>query len=119
MYEHVAEAFVPVRCAECVMEKVCARSSAYCRAIGVKGADKVLDFGDARAILTPTDQGLRFRVEARDSITFYGVRTLLQGSLSAVTTFSSESVKWHPAEQASQGVLRRQSGSGPAGPEAR
>jgi hypothetical protein len=107
MYEHVAEAFVAVPCAECVLEKVCARSGAYCRSIAAMGTDRVLDFVEARAILTPTNEGLHFRVEAQDSITFYGVRTLLQGSLSAVTPFPGESVKWYPPDHASLSVLRR------------
>lgn len=109
MYEHVAEAFVPVRCAECVLERVCARSGEYCRSIAAIGPDKVLDFGQARAILTPTKEGLHFRVEAQESITFYGIRTLLQGSLSVVTPFPGEYVKWYPPEHASLSVLRRHS----------
>jgi hypothetical protein len=107
VYEHVAEAFVPVLCAKCVLEKVCARSGEYCRSIAAMGAEKVLDFGEARAILTPTEEGLHFRVEAQDSMTFYGVRTLLQGSLSVVTPFPGESVKWYPPDHASLSVLRR------------
>jgi hypothetical protein len=116
MYEHVAEAFVPVRCAECALEKVCARSGAYCRSIAAIGTDKVLDFGEARAILKPTKEGLHFRVEAQDSIIFYGVRTLLLGSLSVVTPFPGEYVKWYPTEHDSFSELRRHSRNGHAGP---
>ncbi|MGK9334382.1 SMa0974 family conjugal transfer regulator [Sinorhizobium meliloti] len=96
MYEHVAEAFVPVPHAECVAEKVCARSGDYCRSIGTRGPDTLLDFGDARAILRPTNEGLYFRVEAQGYVTFCGIRTLLQGSLSAITMFPGEAVEWHP-----------------------
>ncbi|RCS22796.1 hypothetical protein DUT91_14920 [Phyllobacterium salinisoli] len=95
MYKHVAEAFVPVSHAKSVAEKVCARASDYCRLIGATGADRLLHFRNARAILRPTDEGLHFRVEAQDFITFYGVRTLLQGSLSAMT-FPGAAVEWHP-----------------------
>jgi hypothetical protein len=107
MYEHVAEAFVPVQCAKCVLEKVCARSCEYCRSIAAMGAEKVLDFGEARAILTPTEEGLHFRVEAQDSMTFYGVQTLLQGSFSVVTPFPGEALKWYPPDHESLSVLRR------------
>lgn len=106
MYKHVAEVFVPVLCAECVAEKVCARSSELCRSIGVTGADKLLDFGDARAILRPTDEGLLFRVEANNVITFYGIRTLLQGSLSAIITVYEEAFEWLPASGVPFGAIR-------------
>ncbi|MBW9064631.1 hypothetical protein JNB71_15010 [Rhizobium herbae] len=107
MYKHVCEAFVLIPYAERVAEKVCARLSDYCRSIGVTSTDKVLDFGDARAIMRPTDEGLHFRVEAHDSVTLYGIRTLLQGSLSAIAEFSGEAVEWHPAGGAPFGAARR------------
>lgn len=107
MYEHVAEAFVAVPCAECVLERMCARSGEYCHSIAAMGTDKVLDFGEARAILSPTKEGLHFRVEAQDSMTFYGVRTLLQGSLSVVTPFPDKSVKWYPPDHTSLSALQR------------
>lgn len=110
MYKHVAEAFVPVPRAESVAERVCARSRDYCYSIDVMGTDKVLDFGDARAILRPTDEGLRFRVEAHNLITLYGVRTLLQGRLSASTTFEGEVVEWHPAGSVPFGAIQGDSG---------
>ncbi|KXF77911.1 hypothetical protein ATN84_24940 [Paramesorhizobium deserti] len=87
---------MPVSRAGYIAEKVCARASDYCRLIGATGADTLLDFHDARAILRPTDEGLHFRVEAQAFITFYGIRTLLQGSLSAITTFPGGAVEWHP-----------------------
>ncbi|AHG48816.1 hypothetical protein RLEG12_07730 (plasmid) [Rhizobium leguminosarum bv. trifolii CB782] len=97
MYKYVSEAFVLLPYAGRVAEKLCARSSDYCRSILVAGADKVLDFGDARAILRPTNEGLYFRVEAQDNITFHGIRTLLQGSLSTIMTFQGDAVEWYPA----------------------
>ena len=98
MYKHTAEAFVPVQHALQVTKKVCARYGDYCRSIGTTGVDRLLDFGDARAILRPTDQGLHFRIDAQDTITFYGIRTLLLGSLCGVAKFSGEHVEWHPSD---------------------
>jgi hypothetical protein len=119
MYDHVAEAFVRVPHAKCVAEKVCARSGDYCRSIGAPGADTLLDFGGARAILRPTNEGLHFRVEARGYVTFYGIRTLLQGSLSAVTTFPGEAIEWHPAGGVPFGVMRERPGNEQNSPNGR
>lgn len=97
MYTHVAEAFVPVPHAERVAEIICALSRDYCGSINEAGIERLLDFGDARAILRPTDEGLHFQVEAQDLITFFGIRVLLQGSLSAITTVPRDTLEWHPA----------------------
>ncbi|MBB3918625.1 SMa0974 family conjugal transfer regulator [Rhizobium fabae] len=119
MYKHVSEAFVPIPRAEFVAHKVCARSSAYCRSIGANGTDTLLDFGDARAILTPTYEGLHFRVEALDIITLSGIRTLLQGSLSAITAIPGGAVEWHLAGSASFRAIRVFRGNGQSWPGGR
>ncbi|MEI2298750.1 SMa0974 family conjugal transfer regulator [Ensifer sp. MJa1] len=97
MYKHTAEACIPVPHPERVAKKLCARSADYCRSIDDMGADKLLDFGDARALLRLTDDGLRLQVDAQDTITFYGIRTLLLGILCAVAKFSGEHAEWHSA----------------------
>jgi hypothetical protein len=97
MYEYIAEAFAPVSHAPTIIEKVCARYGTYCRSIGTTRAGTLLDFGDAQANLRPTIEGLHFRVEARNPIIFLGIRTLLQGSLSAITTFPVEAIEWRSA----------------------
>ena len=117
MYKHVAEAFVQVPYAATVAEKVCTRSSDFFRTIEDTGKDKLINFGDARAILRSTDEGLFFRVEADNLIAFYGVRTLLQGRLSAIVMFEDGAVEWHPgggvpfdAIEASSGDEKRRAG---------
>lgn len=112
MYKHTAEAYVPVPHAERVARKICARYLDYCRSIDAVGTDTVLYFGDARAILRLTDEGLHFRVDAQDAITFYGVTTLLQGSLPSITTFLSEEVEWHQAGSAPFHAMRGYFGTG-------
>lgn len=112
MYKYTAEAYVPVPHAERITEKVCDRCGDCCRSIDAMGADILLDFGDARAILRLTDEGLHFRVDAQDAITFYGVRTLLQGSLPSITTFLSEEVEWYPAGSAPFDAMRGYVGTG-------
>jgi hypothetical protein len=97
MHKHISEAFVPVPHPESFAVNVCTRYRDYCRCIGTKGADALLDFGDARAILRPTGEGLHFRIEAQDPITFNGIRTLLQGFLATITTGREAAVEWQPA----------------------
>ncbi|MCO6181045.1 hypothetical protein [Ciceribacter sp. RN22] len=101
MYEHIAEAFVRVLNAASVAERVCASTGDYCQSIDAAGADMLLSFTDARAILRLTNEGLHLRVEARDFITFHGIRTLLLGRLFAIVVFESEAVEWRPVGNAS------------------
>lgn len=105
MYKYTAEAYVPVPHPERVAEKVCARYRDYCHSIDDMGADRLLDFGDARAILRLTDEGLHLQVDAQDTITFYGIRTLLLGSLCAIAKFSGEHVEWHSAGSVPFGTM--------------
>ena len=97
MYKHVAETVVAVPKAKRVAEKICARSSAYCRSVVDHNNSTLLDFGDARAILRATVDALHFRVEAQDIVIFSGIRTLFQGSLADLTTITDPAVEWQPA----------------------
>lgn len=97
MYKHAAEALVSIPHSENIIEKICDQSREFCRSIEHAGEDKLIDFGDAQAVLKSIDEGLFLRVEANNLITFYGVRTLLQGRLSGIMTFEGEAVEWHPA----------------------
>lgn len=45
------------------------------------GTAWLLDFGDGRAFLKPTGEGLHIRIEARDLLTFHGIQTILQSCL--------------------------------------
>lgn len=102
MYKHAAEAFVPIPDTDKVREKICARSRDYCQHIGAVGADTLLNFDGGRATLRPTDEGLQLRVEATNLVTFYAIRTLLQGSLSDTATVSGEAIEWRPADVATR-----------------
>lgn len=97
MYKHAAEAFVPVTHSRCVAEKLCTKCCGYCLSVAVAGADKLLTFEDARAILRPADKGIQMRVEGKNLVVFCGVRTLLQGQLATVATVHAGAVEWQPA----------------------
>lgn len=104
MYKHAAEAFVPIQDAGGVGEEIRARSRDYCQHISATGADMLLDFGDGRVTLRPTCEGLQLRIEARDLVTFYAIRTLLQGSLFAIVA-DGQSVEWRPTNETSLGAF--------------
>lgn len=93
-FKHVAEALVPVSDAAWVAEKLCIRCRDHCLSSGAAGADKLLAFDHARAILRPTKKQLTIRVEAQDLAIFYGIRMVLQANLSAIITVSGEGIEW-------------------------
>lgn len=117
MYKHTAEAVVCVTHSNLVIKGLCAGAREYCRSVKRLEMDRILDFGDARAILRPIEDGLLFRVEAHDLMTFYGIRALLQGRLSAITPVSGELIEWHPAEDASFRAFGRRTRKGQDRPE--
>ncbi len=98
MYQHVTEAFVAVAHATCVAEKICTQVRDFCRSTIAEGSDRLLCFEDGCAVIRPTDDGLIFRVSARDLVTFYGIRTLIEGSLWKFASNSERSIEWLPAQ---------------------
>jgi hypothetical protein len=112
MYKHVAEAFVPVAHARYVAEQLCKGCCGHCLSIGVAGADKLLTFEDARAILRPADSGLQMRVEGQNLVVFCGVRMLLQGQLATVATVQARAVEWQPAGRVPFRALATPAGDG-------
>lgn len=102
MFTHTAEAFVPAAHAECVGEQVRVRIHDYCLTIHTSGTHWLLDFGDGRACLKATREGLRVRIKARDLVTFYGIRTILQGCLLAAAPEAVSAMAWQLATNPSR-----------------
>ncbi|PDT20302.1 hypothetical protein CO674_28005 [Rhizobium hidalgonense] len=96
MRHHVAEAFVAVTDAPCVAERICTWIRDFCDAIVTQGSDRILTFEDGRAIITLTGDGLFFRVSARNLVTTYGIRALIEGSLWELASSSAMSIKLFP-----------------------
>ncbi len=67
------------------------------RSVVTEGADRCLNFDDGCAIIRPTSDGLFVRILARDLVVFYGIRTLLEGTLSKLAAISNEAIEWFPA----------------------
>ncbi|WP_113383507.1 hypothetical protein [Rhizobium sp. SYY.PMSO] len=97
MHQYNAESFVSLAHAHRIAEEICRRSEVFCQSIDLAGADKLLTFEDARAILRPVEAGLRMRVEGQNLVVFCGVRTLLQGQLSALAIVQVRAIEWEPA----------------------
>lgn len=108
MYKHIAEAFVAVAHAQCVAEKVCARVQDFCRSTVFANPDRLLDFGDGRVIIRPVDKGLFLHVSARHLVIFYGIRTLLEGSLLKYLPCGEQAIEWFPADRAPFRAICRQ-----------
>jgi hypothetical protein len=81
-----------------VAEKICTQIRDFCRSTIAEGTDRLLSFEDGCAIVRPTRDGLIFRVSARDLVTFYGIRTLIEGSLWKFAADSVRSIEWLPAQ---------------------
>ena len=97
MYKHTTEAVVCVTHSDFVLKSFCARVREYCSSIRRLGVDRIFEFGDARAILRPVNEGLYVRVEAQELVTFCGIQMLVQASLSTTTTVAGGTVEWRPA----------------------
>lgn len=99
MYKHVAETFVATAHAANVAEKICTQIGEFCRSILSDGPDKFLSLEDGCVVILPADDGLFFRVSARDLVVFHGIRTLIEGSLSNFATVSDDVIKWLQADE--------------------
>ncbi|WP_114836198.1 hypothetical protein U0027_24110 (plasmid) [Agrobacterium tumefaciens] len=94
MYKNVAETFVALEQPPSVVEEFCSQNLNFCLSIITHETDRLLQFEDGHATIRITDNGLIFRVSARDLVTFYGIRTLIEGSLTKFTSGSVKSIEW-------------------------
>lgn len=62
-----------------------------------EGADRFLNFGDGCAIIRATNDGVFVRISAWDLVIFYGIRTLLEGSLLKLAAISNDAIEWFDA----------------------
>lgn len=99
-YKHDTEAFIPIPNAEKVGKTFCLEYSAYIVSVDFSGHDKRITFGDGRAILSPTANGLRLRVEAVDLATLHGIWSLLQIGLDLCKTGLGRQLDWTPVKDA-------------------
>jgi len=77
-----------------IAERACSQIRHGSGSATTDGADRFLNFGDACVIIRPTNNGLFVRIFARDLVIFFGIRALLEGSLSKVAAISNEAIDW-------------------------
>uniref|UniRef100_UPI0031015436 SMa0974 family conjugal transfer regulator n=1 Tax=Neorhizobium sp. EC2-8 TaxID=3129230 RepID=UPI0031015436 len=97
MAKHISDTVVWVADADRIAEALCGSLRGCALSIDTNGTHQVLNFGDGRAIIKPDVCGLQLRVEAEDPLTFFGIRSLLQVSLSRASKDQSGHLEWHPA----------------------
>ncbi len=110
MTKHISETVVWVADADRIAEALCRSLRDCALSIEINRTDRVLDFGDGRAIIKPKVCGLHLRVEAEDLATFFGIRSLLQVALSQLSTDRTGNLEWHPAGDELFDVLGRRAG---------
>lgn len=81
MYEHLAECCVFVAGKRNIIESVFLRVAEFCVSTVDNGTEKIFRFIDGEAVVRAVDVGILMRVGATDVISYYGIRTALEGSI--------------------------------------
>ncbi|MGK9086122.1 hypothetical protein KXR64_20280 [Brucella intermedia] len=100
MYPHVGEAFIPARCASYRAEQLYKKVAKLCQSAHLEEFRKSVVFEAGGANIHFTNDGLLLHVFARDVLTYYGIRTLMEGSLPKAVLRSVKAVEWLPPRQA-------------------
>ncbi|NTG09338.1 SMa0974 family conjugal transfer regulator [Rhizobium rhizogenes] len=100
MYEHVAETYVLLLNANCSLDQLCSTITAFSHSVIEKGSEKTFVFEGGHAIIRLVDGGLLFRVTAENMLIFFGIRTILENSLSKISDSIPEWIRWYPTESA-------------------
>lgn len=106
-YQNVSEVFIQLEAAPTIAKKICMQSTNICLSIIDKGKDRQLNFENGCAIIRVADDGLIVRVSAQDLITFYGIRTLIEGRLWELAPAAARSMTWLPAREPPSGQFPR------------
>lgn len=98
MHEYVADAVVAISHAQSAAEEIITQIRELCGSITTDEAERLLDFEDGHAVIEANGEHLLLRVCARDPLIFYGIRTLLEGSLSMLALTPAMPVEWLPVD---------------------
>lgn len=97
MYEHIAECCVFLAGPRNIIERVSLRVAELCVSTVDSGTEKIFRFIDGEAIVSAVDTGILMHVGATDVVSYYGIRTALEGSILEAAAFPPEGLAWHPA----------------------
>lgn len=99
MYKHLSECCVSLPDSRNLIENVSRRVAGFCVSIVDNGMERAFLFADGEAIVRAVDKGILMRVGATDVISYYGIRTALEGSILDAAALAPEVFAWHPADQ--------------------
>ncbi|WP_437408717.1 SMa0974 family conjugal transfer regulator [Sinorhizobium meliloti] len=97
MSEHLSECCVSVPSSRNLIETVSQRFAEFCVSIVDDGMEKTFKFIDGEAVVRAVGRGILMRVVATDVISYYGIRTALEGSILKLTALEPEEFAWYPA----------------------
>ncbi|MGV2117925.1 SMa0974 family conjugal transfer regulator [Rhizobium rhizogenes] len=100
MYEHVAETYVPLSNANCSLDQLCSTITAFSHSVIEKGPERAFAFEGGHAIVRLVNSGLLFLVTAENILIFFGIRTVLETSLSKISRSIPEWIRWYPTRSA-------------------
>lgn len=90
MSEHLSECCVSVPSSRNLIETVSQRFAEFCVSIVDDGMEKTFKFIDGEAVVRAVGRGILMRVVATDVISYYGIRTALEGSILKLTALEPE-----------------------------
>ncbi|MCA1366819.1 hypothetical protein I6F15_05315 [Bradyrhizobium sp. BRP14] len=99
MYEHLSECCVLLQNSIGVVHDASLRIAELSVSTADNGMEKTFLFVDGEAMVTAVDRGVLMRVVAADVISYYGIRTALEGSIFEATALARERFAWRPADR--------------------
>ncbi|WP_063769928.1 SMa0974 family conjugal transfer regulator [Ensifer aridi] len=97
MYEHLSECCVLLQNSTGVVHDVSLRIAELSVSTADNGMEKTFLFVDGEATVRAVDRGVLMRVVATDVISYYGIRTALEGSIFEAAALAREGFAWRPA----------------------
>ncbi|NEI71864.1 hypothetical protein GR212_19960 [Rhizobium lusitanum] len=99
MQDYIVEGFVHVDNSLLSLKHICNRISQLCQSISRDDVDWLINFGEGNAILRPGDNKLLFRISTQDILIFYGIQTIIEGSLSDLPKILTDGIEWIPGTE--------------------
>ncbi|ODR88407.1 SMa0974 family conjugal transfer regulator [Sinorhizobium alkalisoli] len=96
MYEHLSECRVSLPDSRYIIENVSRRVAELCVSIVDNGMEKILVFVDGEVIVRALDKGILMQVVATDVLSYYGIRTALEGIILELA--ASQEFTWRPGD---------------------
>ena len=99
MYEYLSECCVSHPGSRNLIHNVSIRVAKLCVSIVDNGMEKTLQFADGEAVVRAVDEGILMRIVGTDVLSYYGIRTALEGSILEVAALAPKEFAWHPADR--------------------